>query len=176
MSSSTLDQFDRAILRSLQSDSHLSFAQLGEAANLSASACHKRVKSMERAGLISGYVATVDEEKLQLRTSVFVQISLASQKQESLEAFEHAMRRHEEIMECFLMAGLSDYLLRVLCRDAEDYERIHTTILVRLPGVERVVSNFSIRKVIRRTAVPLSPGENQMRPKRKSKAHSARSR
>lgn len=154
-----LDKFDRAILSSLQSDSRRSFAEVGERVGLSPSACHKRVKALEEAGMISGYVAIVDEEAVQLRTSIFVQISLASQKQESLAAFERAVQAHEEIMECFLMAGLSDYLLRVLCRDMEDYQRIHNHILARLPGVERVVSNFAIRKVLRRTAVPLAPRE-----------------
>ena len=151
-----IDRFDKAILGQLQADSRLTFNEIGERVGLSPSACHKRVKAMEEAGLIAGYVAIVAEEQAQLRTSVFVQISLASQKQEVLEAFERAVSGHEEIMECFLMAGLSDYLLRVLCRDGEDYERLHNTILVRLPGVERVVSNFAIRKVLRRTAVPLS--------------------
>ncbi|MBU6473291.1 MAG: Lrp/AsnC family transcriptional regulator [Alphaproteobacteria bacterium] len=151
-----IDRFDKAILGQLQADSRLTFNEIGERVGLSPSACHKRVKAMEEARLIAGYVAIVAEEQAQLRTSVFVQISLASQKQEVLEAFERAVSGHEEIMECFLMAGLSDYLLRVLCRDGEDYERLHNTILVRLPGVERVVSNFAIRKVLRRTAVPLS--------------------
>ena len=151
-----IDRFDKAILGQLQADSRLTFNEIGERVGLSPSACHKRVKAMEEAGLIAGYVAIVAEEQAQLRTSVFVQISLASQKQEVLEAFERAVSGHEEIMECFLMAGLSDYLLRVLCRDGEDYERLHNTILVRLPGVERVISNFAIRKVLRRTAVPLS--------------------
>jgi DNA-binding Lrp family transcriptional regulator len=156
MSYAKIDKFDKAILGQLQADSRLTFSEVGERVGLSASACHKRVKAMEEAGLIAGYVAIVAEEQARLRTSVFVQISLASQKQDVLEAFERAVSGHEEIMECFLMAGLSDYLLRVLCRDGEDYERIHNTILVRLPGVERVVSNFAIRKVLRRTAVPLS--------------------
>jgi DNA-binding Lrp family transcriptional regulator len=151
-----LDKFDCDILSCLQMDSRLSFAEVGARVGLSPSACHKRVKAMEAVGIITGYVAIVSEEQAQLRASVFVQVSLASQKQDALDAFERAVRKHEEIMECFLMAGLSDYLLRVLCRDSEDYERIHSAILARLPGVERVVSNFAIRKVLRRTAVPLS--------------------
>ena len=156
MACTKLDRFDKNILGWLQSDSRLTFSEVGERVGLSPSACHKRVKAMEQSGLIAGYVAIVAEEQAQLRTSVFVQITLNSQKQEVLEVFEAAIRRHEEIMECFLMAGPSDYLVRVLCRDGEDFERIHNTILVRLPGVERVISNFAIRKVLRRTAVPLS--------------------
>ncbi len=156
MASENLDRFDKSILGFLQSDSRLTFTEIGERVGLSPSACHKRVKAMEQSGLIAGYVAIVAEEQAQLKTSVFVQITLNSQKKEALAAFETAIHRHEEIMECFLMAGLSDYLLRVLCRDGGDFERIHHTILVRLPGVERVISNFAIRKVLRRTAVPLS--------------------
>jgi Lrp/AsnC family leucine-responsive transcriptional regulator len=154
-----IDRMDKGILGCLQSDSRLTFTEVGERVGLSPSACHKRVKAMEQSGLIAGYVAIVAEEQAQLKTSVFVQITLNSQKEEALSVFEAAIRSHEEIMECFLMAGPSDYLLRVLCRDGEDYERIHNTILVRLPGVERVVSNFAIRKVLRRTAVPLSRTE-----------------
>jgi Lrp/AsnC family leucine-responsive transcriptional regulator len=150
------DRFDFAILGCLQADTRLSFADMGTRVGLSPSACHKRVKALEEAGLITGYVATLSEEGARLHTSVFVQVSLAGQKQELLEVFESAVVKHEEIMECYLMAGTSDYLLRVLCRDSADYERIHNAILVRLPGVERVVSNVAIRKVLRRTAVPLS--------------------
>lgn len=159
MSFAKIDRMDKGILGCLQSDSRLTFTEIGERVGLSPSACHKRVKAMEQSGLIAGYVAIVAEEQAQLKTSVFVQITLNSQKEEALAVFETAIRGHEEIMECFLMAGPSDYLLRVLCRDGEDYERIHNTILVRLPGVERVISNFAIRKVLRRTAVPLSRTE-----------------
>lgn len=150
-----MDRFDSAILDCLQRDGQLSYVEIGSLVGLSPSACHKRVKAMEEDGLISGYVAIVSEERARLKTSVFVQVTLSSQKEEVLDAFESAIAGYPEIMECFLMAGLSDYLLRVLCRDGEDYERIHHGVLVRLPGVERVVSHFAIRKVLRRTAVPL---------------------
>ena len=150
-----MDKFDTAILEILQEDSQCPFNELGERVGLSPSACHKRVKDMRRAGVITQQVALVDERKAGLETSVYVQATLKNQQQSTLDAFEKAVGLHREIMECYLMAGLSDYLLRILCRDGADYERIHTEILTRLPGVDRVISNFAIRKVLRRTAIPL---------------------
>ncbi len=149
------DFFDTAILKILQEDAQTSYTELGERVGLSPSACHKRVKEMRRSGVITQEVVLVNERFAGLETSVFVQATLNNQQQATLDAFEKAVARHREVMECYLMAGVSDYLLRILCRDAADYERIHTEILTRLPGVDRVVTNFAIRKVFRRTAVPL---------------------
>ncbi len=150
-----MDEFDIAILNILQEDGQTPFTNLSDAIGLSPSACHKRVKDLRQAGMIAQHVVIVDERKAGLETSVFVQATLKNQQQATLTAFEKAVTRHREIMECYLMAGLSDYLLRILCRDGADYERIHAEILTRLPGVDRVISSFSIRKVLRRTAVPL---------------------
>ena len=150
-----MDKFDVAILNILQEDGQTSFSELGDKVGLSPSACHKRVKELWGAGAITQQVVIVDERKAGLETSVYVQATLKNQHQTTLTAFERAVARHREIMECYLMAGVSDYLLRILCRDGADYERIHTEILTQLPGVDRVVSNFAIRKVLRRTAVPL---------------------
>lgn len=150
-----MDKFDVAILQVLQEDAQTPFTELGEQVGLSPSACHKRVKELWRTGVITQQVVLVDERAAGLETSVFVQATLKNQQQTTLNAFEKAVTHHREIMECYLMAGLSDYLLRILCRDGADYERIHTEILTRLPGVDRVITNFAIRKVFRRTAVPL---------------------
>lgn len=150
-----IDKFDRSILEILQANGQTSFAELGERVGLSPSACHKRVADLREAGIITQTVTLIDERLAGLETSVFVQATLKNQQQATLNAFEKAVARHGEIMECYLMAGLSDYLLRILCRDGAHYERIHNDILTRLPGVERVITNFSIRKVLRRTAVPL---------------------
>ncbi len=152
---SELDRFDTAILEILQHDGQCSFAELSERVGLSPSACHKRVKALWRSGVITQQVALVDERRAGLETSVFVQATLKNQHQTTLTAFEKAVAMHREIMECYLMAGLSDYLLRILCRDGADYERIHTEILTQLPGVDRVITNFAIRNVLRRTAVPI---------------------
>ncbi len=150
-----MDEFDAAILNVLQEDGQTPFTELGEQVGLSPSACHKRVKELRRSGVIAQQVVIVDERKLGMETSVFIQATLKNQRQATLTAFEKAVLLHREIMECYLMAGLSDYLLRILCRDGADYERIHADILTRLPGVDRVITNFSIRKVLRRTAVQL---------------------
>ena len=150
-----MDDFDRAILNVLQEDGLTPFSDLGDKVGLSPSACHKRVSELRRSGVVTQYVALVDEQRVGLETSVFVHATLKNQQQSTLKEFEEAVLRHSEIMECFLMAGLSDYILRILCRDGADYERIHAEILTRLPGVDRVVSNFAIRKVFRRTAIPL---------------------
>ncbi len=150
-----MDDFDVAILNVLQEDGQTPFAELSEQVGLSPSACHKRVTELRRSGVITQHVALVDERRAGLETSVFVHATLNNQQHATLKAFEQAVSRHREIMECYLMAGLSDYLLRILCRDGVDYERIHAEILTRLPGVDRVVTNFAIRKVLRRTAVPL---------------------
>lgn len=154
-----LDAFDHRILAALQRNGKASFNDIAAEVGLSPSACHKRLKAIEERGLIAGYVAIVAEEKVGLKTHVFVQVTLKSQKEDVLAAFEKSVGRHREIMECYLMAGQSDYMLRILCRDAEDYERVHNQILTRLPGVDRVQTNFAIRKVLRRTAVPAQPEE-----------------
>ena len=150
-----MDKFDRAILEVLQTNGQTPFTELGEAVGLSPSACHKRVRALWDSGLISRQVAIIDETKAGLKTSVFVQATLKNQQQATLTAFEKAVARHREIMECYLMAGLSDYLMRIVCRDGDEYERIHKEVLTKLPGVERVNTNFAIRKVLRRTAVPI---------------------
>ena len=149
------DAKDRQILTLLQAHGRLSNADLAEKVGLSASACHRRVKALEASGIIAGYVALLDEAALGRTSSVFVQVTLSNQRTENLSHFEEAVARCPEIMECYLTTGEADYLLRVLVHDAADYERIHHEVLTRLPGVTRVVSNFAIRRVFRRTAVAL---------------------
>ncbi len=150
-----MDTIDYAILRHLQKEGRISNADLAERVGLSASACHRRMRAMERAGIIAEYVAILNEQAFGGNSSVFVQVTLDNQRTENLDQFEAAVRNSPEVMECFLMTGEADYLLRVLVRDAADYERVHHKVLTRLPGVVRVVSNFAIRRVFRRTALPL---------------------
>ncbi|PHR59249.1 MAG: AsnC family transcriptional regulator [Robiginitomaculum sp.] len=151
-----LDERDMAILDRLQAKGRMANADLAQEVGLSASACHRRVRSLEDAGIISGYVALLSEEKLGRSSSVFVQVTLDNQQRENLSRFEAAVSKCDEIMECFLMTGEADYLLRVCVRDTSDYERLHHDVLTRLPDVTRVVSNYAIRKVFRRTALPLA--------------------
>ncbi|HEY5678562.1 MAG TPA: Lrp/AsnC family transcriptional regulator [Pseudomonadales bacterium] len=150
-----MDRIDRAILRELQNDARLPNTALAERVGLSDSACLRRVRRLEQSGVIRGYVALVDETLAGYPDSVFVQITLVSQQRKDLEAFEDAVARVPEVMECYLMSGASDYILRVVVADARDYERIHSQQLTRLPGVDRVHSNFALRTVIENTEIPI---------------------
>ena len=142
-----LSEIDRKILRTLQANSARSMGELGEIVGLSASACHRRVRALEDKGYISGYRAALDRERLGLSMQFFIELSLTSQSEATLAAFETAVRAIPEILECHLMAGKSDYILRVVCEDAQAFERLHRELVARLPGVARVHSNMSIREV-----------------------------
>jgi len=150
-----LDKTDRKILNLLQADGRMTNAELAGRVNLSASACLRRVQRLENSGVIDRYVMLVRQEAVGKPTSVFVEISLKSQSEESLDAFEAAVERCPEIMECFLMAGESDYLIRVVVADAQDYERIHKQHLSRFPNVARIRSNFALRTVCKKTVLVL---------------------
>jgi len=142
-----LDRMDRRILTALQQDCRLSVAELAEKIALSPSACHRRVKLLEEAGAIAAYEARLDPTKLGYRLEVFVEISLSSQSEKVLDAFEHAIQDCPEVLECHLMAGEADYLIRVAAADAAHYERIHRNRLSRLPNVTRMKTNFVLRTV-----------------------------
>ena len=150
-----LDPTDVAILKVLQADGRITNAELAERVNLSASAALRRTRALEEAGVIDGYVALVDPDTVGRPTSVFVEISLASQREEELDAFEEAIRRTPEVMECHLMAGDADYLVKVQCADVADYERIHRQYLAVLPGVTRLRTSFALRTVLATTSVDL---------------------
>ena len=150
-----LDRTDRAILHALQTDGRVSNVALAQAVNLSESACLRRVKQLEDTGIIDRYVMLVDQKRVGYSSDVFVQISLHRQQGDDLERFERAVAEVPEIMECYLMTGDADFLLRVIAADAADFERLHTTVLTRLPGVARVHSSFALRAVVRKTEVPI---------------------
>ncbi|WP_339749575.1 Lrp/AsnC family transcriptional regulator [uncultured Maricaulis sp.] len=150
-----LDDIDVAILTELQEHGRLTNSELAERAGLSASACHRRVKTLEGSGVIDRYVAILSEKALGRGITVYVQVTLDNQKRDTLVAFETAVETVPEVMECYLMSGDADYLVRVLVRDANDYERVHREVLSGLPGVARLVSSFTIRRVFARTAMPV---------------------
>ena len=152
-----LDAVDVAILSVLQRDGRITNAELAERVNLSASATLRRTRALEDSGVIDGYVALVDPATVARPTSVFVEISLASQREDELDAFEAAIRETPEVMECHLMAGDADYLVKVQCADVADYERIHRQYLAVLPGVTRVRTSFALRTVLATTALDLEP-------------------
>lgn len=147
MKSEDIDKTDKIILSALQRRGNMPLAELAELAGLSASSCHRRVKLLEGRGVITGYSAALDRKQLGLANEFFVEVSLIAQSEDTLEKFEKAVQRVPEILECHLMSGQFDYLLRVIARDAEDYERIHRTRLARLPGVQRIQSMLALRTV-----------------------------
>lgn len=151
-----LDATDRAIIDVLQANGRISNARLAERVNLSPSACLRRVRALEAGGVIEGYVALINPAAIGRGTTVFVEISLASQEESHLDAFEAAIARCPEVMRCHLMSGESDYLVQLACADVGDYERIHRTQLAILPGVARLRSGFALREVCDRTAHPLT--------------------
>jgi Lrp/AsnC family leucine-responsive transcriptional regulator len=150
-----LDDTDRRILRVLQKEGRISNAELSERVNLSPSACHRRVARLEDAGFIDGYVALVNPRRIGRPVIVFVEITLSGQADELLEAFEREVRLIPDVLECHLMAGSADYLLKVCAMDSEDFARIHRRYLARLPGVSKMHSSFSLKSVLRTTALPV---------------------
>lgn len=150
-----LDRIDRAILHELQLDGRVSNVKLAERVNLSESACLRRVKRLEDAGVIEGYIMLINQAAVGLPGNVFVEITLSRQQREDLDAFEARVLQVPEVLECYLMSGDYDYLLRVAAADPGDYERIHHEQLTTLPGVARVRSSFTLRKVTGRTELPI---------------------
>lgn len=150
-----LDEIDRKILKVLQKKGRLSNADLSDKVNLSASACHRRVQRLEEDGFIKGYVALLDARKMGLPTTVFVEITLQAQADEVLEAFETAVSRIPDVLECHLMAGTADYILKVVAENTDDFARIHRQYLTRLPGVAQMQSSFALRTVFKTTAMPV---------------------
>ena len=150
-----LDRYDRTILRALQQDGRISNVVLAGLVNLSESACLRRVRALEAKGLIERYVALLDQKKAGLSGNVFVHIALNREEQSELAAFEKAVQDLPEVMECYLMTGEFDYLLRVVVSDMADFERVHNEVLTRLPGVARVNSSVAIRTVRKTTELPI---------------------
>lgn len=145
-----LNDVDHAIITELRSDGRITNLELAERVGLSPSACLRRVRALEESGVITGYRALVDRDALGHGTSVFVEISLSSQEEAALDAFEEAVVTHPSVLSCHLMAGDADYLIHVGCIDVADYEQLHRTHLALLPGVARIRSSFALRQVIAR--------------------------
>jgi Lrp/AsnC family leucine-responsive transcriptional regulator len=149
------DAIDRRILRLLQENSRIPNVELAEQVGLSASPCLRRVQAMEADGLIRKHVTLLDPAAIGLPVSVFVSVSLKTQVKEALERFEAAVARRPEVMECYLMTGDSDYLLRVVAADLSAYERFLVDHLTRIPGVSSIRSSFALKQVKYSTALPV---------------------
>ncbi len=153
-----MDRADTAIIVALQQDSSRSIAQLAELAGVSPSACHRRIRALEESGVVTGYRAQVDARRLGLKLQAFVEITLTGQNREAMDRFEAAVADFDDILECHLMSGNADYLLRVAAADLDQFDHIHRDCLARLPGVASMRSSFSIRPIKRWTGYPVPKG------------------
>jgi len=163
MYSSELDSIDWSILSALQDDARLANVDLADKVHLSPSPCLARVKTLEREGFISRYVTLLNAQAVGLGVSVFVQVRLEKQVEASLNTFEKAIAARAEVMECYLMTGSSDYLLRVVVSDLQEFQRFVTDVS-KIPGVGNIQSSVALKQVKYKTALPLSEGP-QRRPR-----------
>ena len=152
-----LDTIDLRILAELQTDGSLSNVELARRVHLSPSPCLARVKALEKAGVIARYVALANASALGLGLNVFINISLKSQAKESLADFERRIAEHDEVMECYLMSGDADYLIRVALADIGALERFIVEQLTPIPGIEKIRSSFTLKQVRYKTALPRRP-------------------
>ena len=166
-----LDRMDYRILRHLQNDARLTNLELANEVGLSPSPCLRRVKALEDSGIIRRYVAILDAVAVGLPISAFINVSLRSQEREALEQFQERIADCPEVMECYLMTGNSDYLLRVVVPDLEAYERFLGDKLTRIPGVGNIQTSFALKPVVHRTQLPIGEqAGTSARPSAKPKA------
>jgi DNA-binding Lrp family transcriptional regulator len=151
-----LDSIDVAILEALQGNGRLSNLDLAQQVHLSPSACLRRVKQLEESGVIAGYVALLNPKAVGAHGISFTIVNLETLGGDALERFEQAVRDQPHILDCYYVAGSNDYLIRFAYSDAEDLERFHTDVLMRLPGVARSNSMLVLRTVKKTTALPLA--------------------
>jgi DNA-binding Lrp family transcriptional regulator len=151
-----LDETDRKILSHLQENGRISLADLADKVGLSASPCLRRVRLLEKAGVIARYVAVLDQQAVGLPVSVFVSIKLDRQKQDALDRFAKTIARWPEVLECYLMTGPRDYWLRVVVPDLAAYERFLKTKLTRLDGIASIESSFALEQVKYSNVLPLA--------------------
>jgi len=155
MAKLTMDRTDFKILHHLQNNGRISNAELADLVGLSPSPCLRRVKALEQAGIIKRYAAIVDAKAVGLPISIFVNVSLQRQERSSLEKFEEQIAKYAEIMECYLMTGSFDYVLRIVVPDLDSYERFLADKLTRTPGVANIQSSFTLKQVVYKTELPL---------------------
>ena len=156
MPNPALDRTDYRILHHLQNDGRLTNLELAERVGLSPSPCLRRVRALEEQGIIKRYVGIVDPKAVGLPISAFINVSLRSQEVGALDQFQQHVSSFPEVMECYLMTGNSDYLLRVVVPDLESYERFLADKLTRVPGVGSIQTSFALKPVVARTELPLS--------------------
>jgi Lrp/AsnC family leucine-responsive transcriptional regulator len=150
-----IDRIDRKILATVQSDGRISINDLAENVGLSASPCARRVRQLEDAGVIKGYTAIIDQDKVGLPISAFASVRLERQREEVLDRFAQAVARWPEVVDCYLMTGPRDYLLRVVVSDLKAYEQFLKDKLTRLDGVASIETSFALGQVKRSEVLPL---------------------
>lgn len=151
-----MDAIDIKILRELQENAKLTNVELASRVNLSPSPCLSRVRALEASGCINRYVTLLDPLTMGLGVSVFIQVSLEKQVEKALEVFQDAMHRYPEVMECYLMSGESDYMLRVVVEDIPAFERFIIDKLTKIKGISQIRSSFALKQVKYKTALPLN--------------------
>jgi Lrp/AsnC family transcriptional regulator, leucine-responsive regulatory protein len=169
MSAEALDTLDWQLLGLLQANARISNVELAKAVGRSPSPCLARVRALETQGYIRRYVTLLDPQKVGLKVSVFIQVTLEKQVESALEIFEKAMAARAEVMECYLMTGEADYLLRVVVPDVQALEHFILNVLSRVPGVGNIKSSFALKQVKYQTALPLpqTPRKTASRNKRR---------
>jgi len=150
-----LDRIDIGILNQLQQDARITNAELARSVNLSPTPCFNRVRALEKLGLFKQQVTLLDPELLGLSINVFIQVSLEKQVEDALQRFEAAIAERPEVMECYLMTGDADYLLRVVMPDMRTLERFILEHLTKIPGISNIRSSFALKQVRYKTALPL---------------------
>ena len=149
-----MDAMDRKIIAILQTEGRIKMAELSERVGLSPTPCARRVALLEDAGVITGYSARVDQAKLGLPVTIFVAVELEHQSTDAFQAFERAVSKFEEVMECYLMTGSRDILLRVVAQDLTDFDRFLEARLMRVSGIRNTRSSFTLRTMIARNSLP----------------------
>lgn len=155
MPKSQLDDIDRRIIAALQADGRMTAQELADRVGLSPSPCARRVRLMEDRGVITGYTAVIDQDMVDLPISVFASIKLERQREDELERFNAAISRWPEVVDCYLMTGQRDYLLRIVVRDLHAYERFLKEKLTRLDGVASIESSFALSQIKRSNVLPV---------------------
>jgi Lrp/AsnC family transcriptional regulator, leucine-responsive regulatory protein len=162
MPKQALDEVDWRLLRHVQEDARMSNVDLAERVGLSASPCLRRMRQLEESGIIKGHMTLLDQNAVGLPVSVFISVTLKEQSERALDEFESRIRALPEVMECYLMTGTADYLLRVVMADLAAYERFLKEHLTRIPAIASIQSSFALKQVSFRTALPLPGSESHM--------------
>ncbi len=150
-----MDAIDRRIVAALQRDGRMKITELAQAVGLSPTPCARRLERLERDGVITGYAAIVDAARLGLPVTIFVSVELDRQDRDAIGAFERAIRDCAEVMECHLLTGSRDILLRVVAADLAAFDAFLEHRLMRIPGISRLRSNFALRTMLRRDVLPM---------------------